>query len=105
MKRLTLSLLAGIALAAPLALNSPSAMASPETPPAHTAKTPVTVSDTQPVPAPAPLQDNHLFDEEEMAALAALELEHAELQEQKAGFFGPSVGTVIIVALLVVLLL
>jgi hypothetical protein len=98
MKRLTLSLLASIALAAPLAFHAPSAMASQQPPVAA-------LSNGPPALAAAPLRDEHLFEEDEMAALAALELQHAELQEQKAGFFGPRIGTIIIVVLLVVLLL
>ena len=47
----------------------------------------------------------HRFEQDELDELAALEAENTELQEQTAGFFGPRVGTVIIIAILLVVLL
>lgn len=105
MKRFSLSLLAGIALAIPVALLPVSGTAAPEPPPATSASPELTAMGE----APRAAQDAHrlaeLFDQDELAELAALEAENTELQEQKAGFFGPRIGTIIIIALLLVLIL
>jgi hypothetical protein len=59
----------------------------------------------EPIPAPQSVAADHLLDEEELAQLQALESENAELQQQKAGFFGPRIGTIIIIAIVLVVLL
>jgi hypothetical protein len=61
--------------------------------------------DEAPRQSPDTLQASHLFDQDELAALAALEAENVDLQQQKAGFFGPRIGTIIVIVLLLVLIL
>lgn len=105
MKSRSLSLLAVIALVAPIALFPVSATAAQE-PPVASASIPLlaeTAGET--LPAREALRSDHQFDQEELDELAALESENAELQEQQAGFFGPRLGTIIIVVVLLVVLL
>jgi hypothetical protein len=105
MKNPTLSLLAAIALASPLALHSVPATAAQELRVADPAITLAARTFGEPAPMPEGLQPGALLDQDELAAFAALEAEHAELQQQQAGFFGPRIGTILIIVLLVVLLL
>jgi hypothetical protein len=103
MNRRLLSLLAVIALVAPVALFPVSAMAGQEPPVASASIPPL--EDTAGETAGEALRSDYRFDEEELEELAALEAENAELQEQQAGFFGPRIGTIIIVVVLLVVLL
>jgi hypothetical protein len=103
MNRRLLSLLAVIALVAPVALFPVSAMAGQEPPIASASIAPL--EETAGETAREALRSDHPFDQEELEELAALESENAELQEQQAGFFGPRIGTIIIVVVLLVVLL
>lgn len=50
-------------------------------------------------------QSDLRFDQQELDELAALESGNVELQQQEAGFFGPRIGTIIIIAIVLVLVL
>lgn len=89
-----------ITLLIPLALFSSHANTEPETSSA-TAVNHIVIKQI----AAAPAQAEQLFDEAELAKLAELEAENQALQEQKAGFFGPRIGTIIIIGVALVLLL
>lgn len=105
MKNRVLSLLASISLAAPLALHSLSASAEHETAVVDPATSVLAKSGGEPLPVPETFRSDHLFDQDELAELAALESENAELEQQKAGFFGPRIGTIIIIVIILVLVL
>jgi hypothetical protein len=105
MKKKTLSLLAAISLASPLALHSLYAAAEHETSIVNPAASVVTETRGELIPTPDGLQVDPLFDPHELAELAALESEHGELAEQKAGFFGPRIGTLIVIAIILILVL
>jgi len=102
MNRRLLSLLAVIALVAPIALCPVSATAGQ--PPVASASIPL-LEETPGLTAREALRSERPFNEEELEELAALEAENAELQEQQAGFFGPRIGTIIIIVVLLVVLL
>lgn len=105
MKRPSLTLLAVIALASPVAWLSAPATAAQATSVMSAASPVLTVAAGEPFPAAEELRTNQQFDQDELAELAALESENVELQQQKAGFFGPRLGTIIIVIVLLVVLL
>lgn len=105
MKRPSLSLLAVIALASPVAWLSAPASAAQETPMMGTAAPVLTEATGETFPTAEELRTHQQFDQDELAELAALESENVELQQQKAGFFGPRLGTIIIVIVLLVVLL
>jgi hypothetical protein len=105
MKRTPLSLLASMVLTTFLALPSPAAAAAQSSPAANPTAAPVAKPAGDLVTVPEAIESHYLFDEDEMAELAALESENVELQQQTAGFFGPRIGTVLIIVLLLVLLL
>lgn len=105
MKNKTLSLLAAISLASPLALHSFSAAAEHEPSIVNPAAPVVTENRGEPIPTTDALQVDQFFDPHELAELAALESEHGELAEQKAGFFGPRIGTIIVIVIILILVL
>lgn len=94
------TLIAVITLLVPLALFSTSANAEQE------ASSTIAVDNSviQQV-AEDPAQAEQIFDQAELAELAELEAENLALQEQRAGFFGPRIGTIIIIGVALVLLL
>lgn len=104
MTRRWISLLVASIWLLPFALLPVSATAGQTHPGSTASPVPMEIVD-HPVPTPQVLQSEHLFDQQELDELAALEAENAELQEQTAGFFGPRVGTVIIIAILLIVLL
>lgn len=105
MKRRLPSLLAGIALAFPVvslpvtaaAAQGPSDASVASTFPAETGGDSLATAEV--------LQSDLRFDQQELDELAALEAENVELQQQEAGFFGPRLGTIIIIAIVLVLVL
>ena len=102
MKPSSLSPFAVAALLSSLALFSMSAAAEQPINAASAAPTEAVEKNTS---IPEGSQPNPFFDPDELAELATLESENAALEEQKAGFFGPRLGTIIIIGVLLILLL
>lgn len=105
MKRRLLSLFASIALVSPIAMIPVSATAAQGPSDASAASPVLTQTTGEPLPVPETLQSDPLFDQTELAELAALEAENVELQQQQAGFFGPRIGTIIVIVILLIVLL
>lgn len=101
----SLCLLAVIVLVAPIVLFPGAATAGQEPSNARTETPVLTETAGDSLAAAEALQSDQLFDQHELEALAAIESENVELQQQKAGFFGPRLGTIIIVVVLLVVLL
>lgn len=105
MKSRSLSLLAMIALVAPIALFPVSAMAAQKSSEVSPESHALIQNVGDPPPGPEVLQSDFLFDQDELAELAALESENVDLQQLEAGFFGPRIGTIIVIAILLIVLL
>ena len=101
----SLRLLTVIVLVAPIALFPGAAMAGQDLSNARPATPVLTVTAGDSLATAEALQSDQLFDAQELEELAAVESENVELQQQKAGFFGPRLGTIIIVVILLVVLL
>jgi hypothetical protein len=105
MKRPSLSLLAAIALVSPIAALPVSATAGQDRSVASATNPVLTETAGEALATPEALRSDHLFEQDELAELAALEAENVELQQQEAGFFGPRIGTIIVIAIVLILLL
>jgi hypothetical protein len=105
MTRLSLSLFAVIALASPVALLPVSATAAQDPSVSSTAVSVPGETGAEPLPSPAAFQSDQLLSQDELDELDALEAENTELQQQQAGFFGPRIGTIIIIVILLIVLL
>lgn len=105
MNRRLLSRLALIALFCPLAWLPASAAAKEAPPPVNAADVVVAELAGETLSAPEAAASDQRISEDELAALAALEAENADLQEQQAGFFGPRIGTLIVIAIILILVL
>jgi hypothetical protein len=105
-KKISRFMVASISLAFSLAFASSSATAALEPPAAAPASVVDASFAAEPFAAPDALRSNRLFDQEELAELAALESRHTELQEQRgAGVLGGTASTILVVVLVLVLLL
>lgn len=105
MKTRSLCLLAVVVLVAPIALFPGAATAGQDPSNARTATPVLTETAGDTLTTVEALQSDQLLDQDELEELAAVESENVELQQQKAGFFGPRLGTIIIVVVLLVVLL
>lgn len=105
MNRRLLPRLALIALSCPFAWLPVSAAAKDAPAPVNAADVIVAEHAGEALPAPEALASDQWISEDELAELAALEAENAELQEQQAGFFGPRIGTLIVIAIILILVL
>jgi hypothetical protein len=105
MKRRLLSLLAVIALVSPIAFLPAAATAAQDLPAERNAGPASTEAAGETLPTPHALESDQLLDQDELAALAALESENVELQQLEAGFFGPRIGTIIIIVVALIVLL
>jgi len=111
MRKAYLTFIALITLLVPFTLFATASVnaeqeAFPRTADSTADSTAVTVNGTAiPQSDAEPAQAEQMFDPTELAELAELEADNPELQQQTAGFFGPRLGTIIIIGVVLVLLL
>jgi hypothetical protein len=98
------SLLVSISLAASFALYAAAATAA-QAPPVTQPASAVAAPDGESFATADARHSRHLFDQDELVALAALESAHAELQEQKAGALSPRAGGILVLLVVLILVL